>query len=642
MKKVFSLTKTRWLFIAFFFALAIPASILTYKSYEQLRWQTLIQYQQDIRSLVNQIDKSILDAMSKEEARPDTDYTFFVLAGTPEARFVQRSDLSKYPVESNFAGIIGYFQVDEDGQYSTPILPSAHVQSEVQPQLYGISAQENKQRNQLEQQVMKILSESRWSDQRAVSEREGSIKKDRDLSMDESLTVQAQDAEKEQAFSISDSNLAKKSKSKLSPLKKESKSLRKNRLEKNYSPQQSLVNEEKQAKRLEQDQIQINLFESEIEPFRLNLLDDGHLVIYRYVWRDNKRLIQGAVLSARLFAEEAIYDLFKASTLVNAMQIELFFDDQPLLNERYKESSYRMDYGLSSGTDYLLKIDLSEPFNQLSLGFKLVNLPTNAGQSFILMTAACLLFVLILGTYFLYRVAIRQSNLVQQQQDFVSSVSHELKTPLTSIRMYGEILKQGWVSDEKRKEYYDYIYSESERLSRLIANVLQISKVNHNALELTLIPHQLSELASLIKSKVDSQILQSGFHLNIKIEDDLEQQCLLVDSDAFVQILINLVDNAIKYAAKADKKQINIRFKTVRNNKIEISVRDFGPGISKNHMKHIFELFYRSGNELTRETAGTGIGLALVKELCLAMGGNISAVNHQKGVEFIISFPQDN
>jgi len=641
MKKVFSLSKTRWLFIAFFFALAIPASILTYKSYEQLRWQTLIQYQQDIRSLVNQIDKSILDATSKEEARPDTDYTFFVLAGTPEARFVQRSDLSKYPVESSFAGIIGYFQVDEIGQYSSPILPSAHVQSEVQPQLYGISPQENKQRNQLEQQVMKILSESRWSDQRAILERKDLTKRNRDLSINESLTVQSQDEEKEQAFSDFDSNLAKKSKSKLSPLKKESKSLRKNRLEKNYSPQQSLVNEEKQAKRLEQDQIQISLFESEIEPFRLNLLDDGHLVVYRYVWRDNKRLIQGAVLSAKLFAEEAIDKLFKASTLVSVMQLDLFFDNKLLLKP-VREASYRMDYGLSSRTDYLMKIGLSEPFNQITLGFRLVNIPTNAGQSFILMTAACLLFALILGTYFLYRVAIRQSNLVQQQQDFVSSVSHELKTPLTSIRMYGEILKQGWVSDEKRQEYYDYIYSESERLSRLISNVLQISKVNHNALELTLVPLQVSELASLIKSKVDSQILQSGFHLNIKIEDGLEQQCLLVDSDAFVQILINLVDNAIKYAAKAEKKQIDIRFISARTNKIEISVRDFGPGISKNNMKHIFELFYRSGNELTRETAGTGIGLALVKELCLAMGGNISALNHQKGVEFIISFPQDN
>jgi len=640
MKKVFSLTKTRWLFAGFFLALAIPASVLTYKSYEQLGWQTLVQYQQDVRSLVSQIDKFISDALSKEEARPDTDYTFFVLAGTPEARFVQRSDLSKYPVESSFSGIIGYFQIDETGQFSTPVLPSAHVQSEVQPQLYGISAQENKQRSNLEQQVMKILSGSQWNDQGEVAERKYSTKINQELSIDENIIVKEKDAKKQQEFS--DTEVAKKSKGKLTASKKELKSSRKSRLEKNYSPQQSLVDEEQQAKRLERDKIQISLFESEIEPFRLNLLDDGHLVIYRYVWRDNKRLIQGAVLSAKLFAEESIYKLFKASTLVNVMQLDLFFDDRPLLNERVREAPYRMDYRFSSESEYLLKIGLSEPLNQLSLGFRLVKIPANAGQSFILMTAACLLIVLIIGTYFLYRVAIRQSNLVQQQQDFVSSVSHELKTPLTSIRMYGEILKQGWVSDEKRKEYYDYIYSESERLSRLIANVLQISKVNHNALELTLVAHQISELASLIKSKVDSQISQSGFDLNIEVCDELEQQCLSVDPDAFVQIVINLVDNAIKYAAKAEKKQIDIQFKVARNNKIEISVRDFGPGISKNHMKNIFELFYRSGSELTRETAGTGIGLALVKELCLAMGGKISALNHQKGVEFIISFPREN
>jgi len=265
-------------------------------------------------------------------------------------------------------------------------------------------------------------------------------------------------------------------------------------------------------------------------------------------------------------------------------------------------------------------------------------MPFGAGTSFINVLALSLLTVLILGTYLLYRITLKQSNLAQQQQDFVSSVSHELKTPLTSIRMYGEILKQGWASDEKREEYYDYIYNESERLSRLIANVLQISKVNHSALDLNLEAIEISEMVSLLKSKLDSQIERSGFTLEVDIDERLNDQALSIDSDAFVQIIINLVDNAVKYSKNAAKKQIDVSFRLNRKNNVRIAVRDYGPGIDKTQIKKVFELFYRSGDELTRTSTGTGIGLALVKELSTAMGAKVEAVNQQPGVEFSLLF----
>lgn len=703
-----SIRKMRWLFIAFFFALAVPSGILSYKAYEQLRWQARHQYQQDALALVGQIDRNLAEAIDKEEARSDTDYTFFVLAGSPEARFIQRSELSKFPVEPDIAGVIGYFQIDEDGNFSTPILPSSHVQSAVQPQLYGISPEENQLRNQLEKSVWSILSQNKLVEgtnkdlldgtvqkktvQKKTVQKEGLVQADNIANDDENFVKtdnlakteatlsstsvsQANDILEEDALSQGTTNrqrfaelaameqknklarqkqqklfdnIAEKRKTKPSPAQSESSGnqyrnssqTRKSRVEKKFSPQQSLAIAQKPSKRVEQEQIQIRLFESEIEPFKFSLLESGHFVVYRQVWRNNKRVIQGAVLSAQDFLNNAIEKLYIEAPLADIARLRVYYAAKLIktFDGRENDSSRKVSNYQPVQSEVLSVISLSDPFAQFSLDFRVDQVPIGVGAAFIEAVAGSLILILIIGTYFLYRLTLKQSNLAQQQQDFVSSVSHELKTPLTSIRMYGEILKQGWVSDEKKEEYYDYIYTESERLSRLIANVLQISKVSHNALDLNLVDIEIPELVSLIRSKVDSQIAQSEFSLEVSIDPSLKASSILVDTDAFIQIIINLVDNSIKYAAKAETKHIDIRFIRRGKNRIDVSVRDFGPGISKLHIKQVFDLFYRSGNELTREVAGTGIGLALVKELATAMGARIQASNCQPGAEFIVSF----
>src|SRR5690606_4132967 len=107
---------------------------------------------------------------------------------------------------------------------------------------------------------------------------------------------------------------------------------------------------------------------------------------------------------------------------------------------------------------------LSAPFNELELVFTVNQMPAGKGTVVVSWSAGIILLVLLVGCWLFYRMVARQMELARQQQDFVSSVSHELRTPLTSIRMYGEMLKQGWASEEKKKEYYDFIYHESERL----------------------------------------------------------------------------------------------------------------------------------------------------------------------------------
>ena len=230
--------------------------------------------------------------------------------------------------------------------------------------------------------------------------------------------------------------------------------------------------------------------------------------------------------------------------------------------------------------------------------------------------------------------------LARQQQDFVSAVSHELKTPLTSIRMYGEMLKAGWADDAKRQTYYDYIHSESERLSRLIENVLQLARLTRNTQRFDLKSVTVAELADIVRSKVATQVERAGFELAVRNETP-DGTAVVVDADCAAQIFINLVDNALKFSAGAAAKKVDIAARRGSDGAVLFTVRDYGPGVPKPQMKKIFELFYRAENELTRETVGTGIGLALVRQLATAMGARVDVRNCEPGAEFRVHFPPE-
>ncbi len=286
----------------------------------------------------------------------------------------------------------------------------------------------------------------------------------------------------------------------------------------------------------------------------------------------------------------------------------------------------------------MLQQRLSNPFSDLQLIFTVVSLPKGPGGTLIT-RVSLLIFVLLLVIFlWLYRVGMRQLRLAQQQQNFIASVSHELKTPLTSIRMFGEILREGWAPPEKQKEYHDFICDESERLSRLITNVLQLARMERQELQLDIKPQPLSRLADLIQSRVQSQIAGSDLQLRFNAADTLVDRNVAVDADALIQIMTNLVDNAIKFSRSATDKRIEIGISADDKN-ARLVVRDFGPGIPTGQHNKIFSLFYRVGNELTRETQGTGIGLALVQQLAQAMAGTVSVRNVEPGAEFTLTLP---
>ena len=381
----------------------------------------------------------------------------------------------------------------------------------------------------------------------------------------------------------------------------------------------------------------VRMFEGELDPFEFSLLGSGHGVLFRKVWRDGQRSIQGLLFDQAEWLNASIDQPFRASALAQMSDLLLVYRGEVLQVLRGGRGRSYVSAEQLQG-EILLQTRLPAPYADLQLVWTINQLPAGPGARAVRWTGALLLGVLSVVFMLLYRLGGRQIDLARQQQDFVSAVSHELKTPLTSIRMYGELLLQGWASEDKKREYYGFIHDESERLSRLIGNVLQLARMERNELKLKLESRPVASLIDLARSKLEAQVERAGFVLNIELADDVANGAVEVDSDAWLQILINLVDNALKFSAHASNKRVDLQVMGQGKN-LCMRVRDYGPGVPKDQLQKIFRLFYRVGSELTRETVGTGIGLALARQLAQAMHGELDVRNRQPGAEFELRLP---
>ena len=230
----------------------------------------------------------------------------------------------------------------------------------------------------------------------------------------------------------------------------------------------------------------------------------------------------------------------------------------------------------------------------------------------------------LLALFSLWRNLHEQVTLARKKDDFLSAVSHELRTPLTSIRMYTEMLEKGWVKDEaKRVEYYGTMRQESERLTRLIENVLDFSRIQRGKKQFSF---TLGDVNGCLRDVVE-MMRPCAERAGFVIEAELSAiEPFAFDRDAVMQIVINLIDNALKYAKDASDKRIIIRSRPDDGAAV-IEVEDRGPGVPKSQQQKIFEAFYRCGDESTRQTTGTGLGLALVKRFAEAHRGVVEILN---------------
>jgi signal transduction histidine kinase len=283
----------------------------------------------------------------------------------------------------------------------------------------------------------------------------------------------------------------------------------------------------------------------------------------------------------------------------------------------------------SAAPEFAYEHRFAEPFDSLRVLLALEPLPGTASTRTIYQLAGLVALLALGGLAAVYRMVSVVVSYAERRNQFVAAVSHELKTPLTSIRMYSEMLRDGLVPEgRQRQDYYDTIHGESERLSRLIDNVLEFSRLERGSREFEFSVGDLGPVVREAAETLRPHVEHEGFSLIVELDENLPPARF--DRDALLQVLFNLVDNALKYARGASRKEVVVSC-LCEGEGVALSVRDFGPGVARRHHTRIFEAFYRGENELTRSAKGSGIGLALVKELSEAMGAALQSGNLEEG-----------
>ena len=234
-----------------------------------------------------------------------------------------------------------------------------------------------------------------------------------------------------------------------------------------------------------------------------------------------------------------------------------------------------------------------------------------------------LLVAMVIGSWLIVADLRRQLTLARQKTDFVSNVSHELKTPLTSIRMFAELLAEGRVSEPaKQHSYLHIITAEAARLTRLINNVLDFSRMERGEKKYKFETCDLVEVVRETAETLRPHLEQSGFRLDCHLPPE---PCPVTgDRDAIAQVLVNLLSNAEKYSGERKEIRVELRRRNEPLPFVEIGVLDRGLGVPRGSEVKIFEQFYRAHDALSNGIQGSGLGLTLARQIARAHGGDVA------------------
>lgn len=663
--RVGNVMRLRIMLAVFVAGVAVPALLLFNHALGQLKWEAYYDARQSALAAARDIDQRLAALLSRELARDPSQYQFLLPDDSGSGQ-LRRSALSRLPAEINSVpGLLGHFQVTEDGRLTSPAVPTteagrAQVSSEmarrkaVKDSIAEVLTENlliEPDRNEPaglragESRRVASIAEAEPSSRPANAESDGAESSRFDQLAQPSRQQAA--VSKQQAYgrledialdssfdeALNDADQAAKASAPAAMPVAAADMAQEEKEEAGAAVDQLQRRRNAPAEPLAADDLRVTAFEDQYGGFRFSLLDSGHFVLFRNVWLDGGRQVQGLLIDRQPFLDAVAGDALQRAAPDLPGRLLVAYGGTILAS--YSAARIGRDYSNPELSGELLyQTRLSPPLSNLELVFVAGNLPLGSSLNLLLWLAGTLGLVLLAGAALIYRLGIQQLRLARQQRDFVSAVSHELKTPLTSIRMYGEMLAQGLAQDERKPEYYQFIFNESERLSRLIENVLQLARLDRNEFELSLVEMSVGELLDQVRSRVSSQVAAAGFELALDA-DSVGPCAVRVDPDAMAQVFINLVDNACKFSRDAQCRKIEIGARR-EGGRLALTVRDHGPGIAADQLGRIFELFYRTESELTRETVGTGIGLALVRQLVAGMGGRVDVRQCQPGVEFRI------
>lgn len=270
----------------------------------------------------------------------------------------------------------------------------------------------------------------------------------------------------------------------------------------------------------------------------------------------------------------------------------------------------------------------------LNVGWILLNLRQVALLVLGIVFFALIITGLVLNTIFLVR-EIRRS---EQHDAFLNSVTHELKTPIASIKLYLETLKSRDVAPEKREEFYDVMLADTDRLLNTVEQVLQAGRAREKKRQL--MTAEL-DVGSLLNESIKT--VRTRYNLDegvIRVTETAADLKVLGDEDELRAVFVNLLDNAVKYSG--DDRRISVRVKKAGlNNRVDIFIRDNGIGIPAGELKRVFKRFHRVTDQSVREAKGTGLGLAIVRSILAKHGGKVRADSkgEGRGSTFVVQLP---
>lgn len=592
--------------------------MLLFLAYDQLQVGTESLYKGHALFVGNTLNQRIAKDLAIEDKRSYSEYGFIRTVQVIGGEENTLSELVNYPITSQYAGMVGHFQLPPNGTLRTPLLPEGLFGKIL---LEQIPPKERRQREEVRVKIKSVLSDLGISNQ-------GIDPKAQPRDSVESVI--------DQIYKIRDKD---------STNTKKRRNQRTNRYEKATEKEAFAFNVESTRFDIidsypdEIDSSTIDALsdlngvkEVEIEPFQATY-NSQYIVFYRNVKLYNKRgsslFIQGFVVDLRIYLQSLVKN-----------EIQFYPQEQELALVFSTKNEELLQFGIPASKEATThKMSLLAPLDGITLTMYSTKIRGAGAGVFLVFLGIVVLCILGGGLISIYNLTQSRLSLASKRQDFISAVSHELKTPLTSISMYAELLQNSWVAnEEKRQKYYGMIASEACRLTRLIQNVLNLSKLDRNRWNVQITKARPKLVLDDFVAMYTKNVENKGFSLTVSSDTDVNDIALNIDKDAVMQILTNLVDNSLKFSKDAEYKMIVIELR-IKETDVYLAVRDYGPGIPPSEMGKVFQEFYRVENEMTRKTSGTGIGLSMVQKLCKLTGMRIEIENANPGLRTKIHFP---
>ncbi len=641
--------KLKLLILVFCVALSIPLAYFVLRTYRSLEQEEVAELRYFAETLFDDMEEELGALVLKEEARAIDEYKYHYIPGdqVPGFQGMSRSPLSRVPDKSY---ILGYLQNNPDGSFQTPLVAAGSKipadRTELVSQLNDVNETFNMKRTSVPEKFEvqptevlvkrerekapsfadKYLSSSRSQKQKLHlgqgKKRVEEVTADKVFNLAQRGDQSVLGEQRQQGWSEADQDMP------LDAMDQKAMDVQKHKglVTEGETYRDEPRSDLRSALPLDMEKLQV-----EVDPMQSVFINDLQILIFRRIVINNQVYRQGFVLMVNAFLNHLAREYFAKEPMARFANLHLKVMDQG------REVAAVQAGATSDHSSFSLNRSFPRPFSFLGAILACDQIPRSAGRKTLNIMITVLAAIVLLGLFGIYQSARAVVALSERRSSFVSSVTHEVKTPLTNIRMYIEMLEQGIARDQEREqEYFRIVGSETARLTRLINNVLEFSKLEKKQRHLDLQEGTVEEVLQEVKDIMHEKLRQEGFVLKV---ERAEIPPFKYDREVMVQVLINLIENSMKFGKGASVREITLRI-WPEDDQMRISVSDTGPGIPRHALKKVFDDFYRVDSSLTRTTKGTGIGLALVKRFVMAMGGSIIATNNDgPGCTITISLP---